>query len=221
MENKVKDVDIVITYVDNTDKFWQNQISNYNTLINNKRYRNWDNLIYWFRLVEKNMPFIRKVHLIVSSESQVPFWIDRQKVHVVFHKDIIPEKYLPTFNSTTIEMFLCRIPELSEKFIYFNDDMFPNREMSESDFFCDGLPIYQLINRTQSRNTFRMQCKNSYKLAKEVSGYVSDNLDLNYYFYIKHSADPMLRSVCLELWDKVGDKILKSLTKFREPFNYT
>ena len=115
------------------------------------------------------MKFIRTVHFVVSNIERVPSWLDQTKVHVILHKDIIPKDCLPTFNSTTIEMNIPKIEGLAEKFILFNDDMFPNREMSESDFFCDGLPIYQLINRTHAMNTFRMQCKNSYKLAKEVS----------------------------------------------------
>ena len=55
------------------------------------------------------MSFIRTVHLVVSNIEQVPEWLDQSKVHVVLHKDIIPEDLLPTFNSTTIEMYLCGI----------------------------------------------------------------------------------------------------------------
>jgi len=41
------------------------------------------------------------------------------------------------------------------------------------------------------------------------------------YTYIKHSADPMLKSDALDLWSKAEGKISWSLSKFREPFNYT
>ena len=88
------------------------------------------------------MPFIRTVHLVVSNVEQVPKWLDQRKVNVVLHKGIIPEILLPTFNSTTIEMFLCRIPGLSEHFIYSNDDMFAINPMTVDDFFKDGVPIY-------------------------------------------------------------------------------
>ena len=135
-------VDLVVTYVDNTDPIWQASISQFNVEIEPKRYRDWDTLKYWFRGVERNMPFIRTVHLVVSNMEQVPKWLDQSKVNVVLHRDIIPERLLPTFNSTTIEMFLCRIPGLSEHFIYSNDDMFAINPMTVDDFFKNGVPIY-------------------------------------------------------------------------------
>ena len=81
------------------------------------------------------MQFIRTVHLVVSNKEQVPEWLDQSKVHVVLHEDIIPKELLPTFNSTTIEMFLHKIPGLAEHFIYSNDDMMPMNKMDVHDFF--------------------------------------------------------------------------------------
>jgi hypothetical protein len=64
-----------------------------------KRFRDWGTLRYLFRGIAENMPFVRKVHLVVSHESQVPEWVNREEVHIVLHKDIIPAEFLPTFNS--------------------------------------------------------------------------------------------------------------------------
>ena len=155
------------------------------------------------------MPFIRTVHLVVSNIEQVPEWLDQSKVHVVLHKDIIPNDLLPTFNSTTIEMYLCKIPGLAEHFIYSNDDMMPMNDMVVGDFFTeDGLPIYELVHRNEARRSFRLQCKNSYRLAARL-------------FYIKHSMSPMLRSCCEEVHEKAGDEIHKKCNKFRQPWNFT
>lgn len=91
------------------------------------------------------MPFVKTVHLVVSNIEQVPAWIDKSKVHVVLHKEIIPACLLPTFNSTTIEMFLHKIPGLAEHFIYSNDDTFPFKTMDAYGFFnADGLPVYEI-----------------------------------------------------------------------------
>lgn len=166
----------------------------------------------------KKSTLIRNLYLVVAYESQVPEWLDRDKVNVIYHRDIIPEKYLPTFNSTTIEMFLYRIPGLSEYFILANDDMFPMKKCDLEDFFINGKPVYQLIHRKDKHNSFRLQCYNSYRLACECAGVKPDN---NSYFYIRHSFDPMLKSSCEEVWNKVGHKIERAVTKFREPFNYT
>lgn len=214
-------IDIILTYVDNTDPIWQKQISQYDTTINPKRYRQWNNLKYLFRGLDRYMSWINNVYLVVSNHEQVPPFINKEYVKIILHKDIIPEEYLPTFNSTTIEMFLCRIPNLSEHFIYFNDDMFPMKDISPYDFFDEktGYPIYQLIHRTHAQNIFRRQCRNSFRLAKQFTNRNFDNP--NYYFYIKHSADPMLKSDCEELWKKAENKIRWSISKFREPFNFT
>jgi len=48
---------------------------------------------------------------------------------------IFPDKSnLPTFNSNAIELHLRRIPDLSKKFLYFNDDIFLGRPTSVNDF---------------------------------------------------------------------------------------
>ena len=97
-------MDIVITYVNGLDPEWQKEYEKHtNVPILEKRFRDWGTLRYLFRGIEKNMPFIRKVHLVVARESQVPEWINRDEVNVVFHRDIIPAEYLPGFNSNLIE----------------------------------------------------------------------------------------------------------------------
>lgn len=53
---------------------------------------------------------------------------------MIKHEDFIPSKYLPTFNINTIEMNFFRIPELSENFIYFNDDTLPLQPIDEEYF---------------------------------------------------------------------------------------
>ena len=106
------------------------------------RYRDYNTLKYLLRGIDKYLPWIRNLYIIVEQESQIPKWLNRDKVKIIYHKDIIPEKLLPTYNSGTIEMYLKNIPELSEYFIYGNDDMFPLSSMTKSDFFDeDGLPV--------------------------------------------------------------------------------
>jgi len=53
---------------------------------------------------------------------------------IVNHKDFIPEEYLPIFNSNAIELNMHKIKELSENFVYFNDDMFVLKEMKKEAF---------------------------------------------------------------------------------------
>lgn len=123
-------IDFVILWVDNNDPIWQNAFrsylpqSQYTDDTRYIRYRNWDNLRYWFRGVEKFAPWVNKVHLVTCG--QIPDWLNLNvpKLHFVKHSDYIPAEYLPTFNSDTIILNLHRIEGLSERFVLFDDDCF-------------------------------------------------------------------------------------------------
>lgn len=139
-------IDIVIPWVDSSDPAWQAEKRKYDGSVNSDedareiRYRDWDNLKYLFRSIETCAPWVRKIHFVTCG--QTPDWmnVNNPKLHLVNHRDYIPEKYLPTFNSHTIELNMHRIPDLSDRFIYFNDDMFLLRNVKPTDFFRDGLP---------------------------------------------------------------------------------
>lgn len=143
--NQTSDIDFVIAWVDGSDKAWLNEKSKYQADAmheddSNARYRDWDNLKYWFRSVEQYAPWVRMIHFVTWGH--VPAWldVDNPRIHIVRHEDYIPHEYLPTFNSHTIELNLHRISGLAERFVYFNDDMFLNRPVLPEDFFGDGLP---------------------------------------------------------------------------------
>lgn len=146
---KEEPIDIVITWVDGSDKEWLAEKNKYlnndrfdtDTSIN--RYRDWDNLQYLFRGIEKFSPWVRTVHLVTWGH--IPPWlnISCEKLNIVNHKDFIPSKFLPLFNSSSIEMQFHRIKDLSNNFIYFNDDMFLTSQVKPDDFFVNGKPLYE------------------------------------------------------------------------------
>lgn len=138
-------IDFVVLWVDGNDPKWQAEKAKYQgkTLDDSNsahRFRDWGLMHYWFRAVEKFCPWVRKVHFVTCGH--VPQWLnlDCPKLNHVKHSDYIPAEYLPTFNANTIEMNIHRIPDLSEYFVFFNDDMFLARPMAETDFFQNGLP---------------------------------------------------------------------------------
>lgn len=141
-------IDFVMPWVDGADPKWQKerdaramQIGKMDNCDNrNERYRDWDNLKYWFRGVEKFAPWVHKIYFVTWGH--VPEWLntDNPKLEIVRHEDYIPEKYLPTFNSHTIELNLHRIPELSDNFVYFNDDIFIIKPIEPKMFFEQGKP---------------------------------------------------------------------------------
>ncbi len=139
-------IDLILPWVDGSDPEWLSELNKYaQEEVEAKRYQSWDNLQYVFRGIEKFMPWVNKVFFVTYGH--IPTWLDTScdKLRVIKHSDYIPEKYLPTFNSNTIEMNYWRIEELSEHFILFNDDLFPLRPIPESYYFVDGLPCEEAV----------------------------------------------------------------------------
>lgn len=138
-------IDFVVLWVDDSDPVWQEKKAQYTGIKvkegnDSARYRDWDTLKYWFRGVEKFAPWVRNVYFV--TDDQKPEWLntDHPKLKWVKHTDFIPHKYLPVFNSNAIEWNLHRIAGLSEKFVFFNDDMFLIDKTCPEDFFVDGKP---------------------------------------------------------------------------------
>ena len=211
-------MDIVITFVNGLDPVWQADYQKHtNVPILEKRFRDWGTLKYLFRGIAKNMPFIRKVHLVVSGESQVPEWINREEVNVVLHSDIIPKEYLPTFNSNTIEMHLHRIEGLDEEFVYFNDDLFPMMPIEPTDFFREGKGVIAMSHHILAIDMFKKICRNSDHLVREALGLPRTICFLR----PQHTCVPMLKSENEWLYNKMKTKILGSLSQTRQSQNVT
>lgn len=148
--NSEEKIDFVVTYLDSTDEAWQRERAKYSSekydsRNSEARYRNMDNFQYWFRAVERYAPWVNKIHVVTWGH--IPEWLDttNPKINIVKHEDYIPKEYLPTFNSNVLDLNLDRIPGLSERFVYFNDDLFLNSETNPTDFFKKGLPLYQFM----------------------------------------------------------------------------
>ena len=211
-------MDVVITYVNGLDPVWQREYELYtNTPILEKRFRDWGTLPYLFRGIAENMPFVRKVHLVVSGESQVPEWINREEVNVVLHKDIIPEEFLPTFNSNTIEMFLHRIDGLDEEYLYFNDDMFPMLPCKATDFFREGKGVIGMSHHLLRHDMYKQICHNSDRLAHKALGRRGGC----FFLRPQHICSPMLKSECVELYETCKQEILEAISRTRTEHNYT
>ena len=144
-ESRVNKIDFVVTWLDSSDPEWLQRYSYYKRINANgdsseARFRDWDLFRFWFRSVEVNAPWVNRVYLVTNGT--FPKWInkDHPKLVLIKHSDFIPEDYLPTFNSCTIELHMNSIPGLSEHFVYFNDDCYLNAPVTPDYYFRDGLP---------------------------------------------------------------------------------
>ncbi len=209
-------MDVVITYVDGLDPLWR---KDYEAALDvpamTKRFRDWGTLRYLLRGIETHMPFIDNVYLVVARDSQVPDWANRDELKVVLHQDIIPSEHLPTFNSTTIEMFLHRIPGLAERYLYFNDDIFPVSQCSEEDFYVDGKTAMGFSTHIFSKALYKRQVKNGYVMAAKALGLKSGI----FFKRPQHTCSPMQKSRCEELFSRIEPEIMASLSKLRNELN--
>lgn len=151
----MKDIDIVVLWVDGSDPEWLTEKARFSTETEDNvqadsanRYRDWDFMKYWFRGIEKYAPWVRTVHFVTYGHLPPFLNTDHPKIHVVNHKEIMPEDCLPNFNSAAIEINLHRISGLSERFIYFNDDMFLLKPVKPTDFFKNGQPCLEGLQAT-------------------------------------------------------------------------
>ena len=210
-------MDAVITYVDGLDPVWQAEYAAaVGGEILTKRYRDWGTLKYLLRGIERHIPSVDHVILLVSGTTQVPSWINQDEVRIVLHKDIIPEEFLPTFNSTTIEMFMHLIPGLSEEFLYFNDDMFPVMDCSKEDFFRDGKSVIGFAHHLFAGGKYKKRVRNSDHQARAALG---KRPGLTF-VRPQHTCSPMLRSQSEAIYDFSKDVIFKVVSRLRTTRNF-
>ena len=209
-------MDVVITYVNGLDPVWRAEYGKYvGESLLEKRYRAWGTLKYLLRGIQSCIPFVRNVFLVVSSDSQVPEWADRGNLHIVIHRDIIPERFLPVFSSPAIEVFLHRIPGLDEEFLYFNDDMFPLMPCDSADFFRDGRGVIGMTRHLLAGNMFKRQCKVASDMARKALG-MPKSL---FFLRPQHICSPMSRSLSEEAYKSLENEILSTVTRLRSPEN--
>ncbi|RZF40440.1 hypothetical protein LSTR_LSTR013902 [Laodelphax striatellus] len=109
------------------------------------RYDDKEELRYSLRSLEMYAPWVRKVFLVTNG--QIPSWLELEnpKLSVITHEMIFPNRsHLPTFSSPAIETHLHRIPGLSEKFLYLNDDILFGDHVLPEDFIShrEGQKVY-------------------------------------------------------------------------------
>lgn len=144
-------IDFVITWGSNDDPEWKKLYEYYSAKAGRTvdssiyRYRDWDMLHFLFRGIEKFASWVNKVYFVTNAHP--PKWMNTKhpKLIVLNDKDIVPSQYMPTFSCFPIEFNFHRIEGLSDKFVYFCDDMFIIDNVFPTHFFRNGLPCDMAI----------------------------------------------------------------------------
>jgi hypothetical protein len=142
-------VDIVYLWVDGSDPVWRSKRSKAREALDagqraliapygdvEGRFRDNDELRYSLRALERFFP--QHGHVYIVTDGQVPAWLRAHaQLTIIDHRALIPAASLPTFDSCHIESYIHRIPNLSERYFYFNDDVFFGAPVDLDDWFWD------------------------------------------------------------------------------------
>ena len=143
-------IDIVYLWVDGNDDKWRQKRQKAAQQLSARersamapfsnvegRFRDNDELRYSLRALETFFP--GHGHVYVVTDGQTPQWLrDTPGLTLVDHTELMPSDCLPTFDSGNIESYIHRIPGLSERYFYFNDDVFFGAPVRVSDWFWPG-----------------------------------------------------------------------------------
>ena len=226
----MRSIDAVITWVDGSDEDYKKKIENHLTTSTNykKQYLQANEIEYCVKSILKFAPFVRRIFIVTDSQkpsfSGLKDLIVSKKVKVVDHKEIFKgyEKYLPTFNIRSIDAVLHRIEDLSEMFVYFNDDVFLINKIREEDWFVENKvvlmgkwaksysinPIKVLSGKFKKAFGLRPSFNASQSKAANLSGFKKE------YFKSYHTARPQIKSLIKELYHKNPGSLIDQI-KYR------
>lgn len=230
-------VDAVVTWVDGSDpahvakrKYWLAQlqgseaISRHGTL--HTRWESSFELYYCIHLIRRNAPWIEKIYLV--TDEQRPDWLTEEEarrldVVLVDHKTIFAgfEGCLPTFNSDAIEAVLHRVPGLSDRYLYFNDDVFLLRPTPAKKYFHGERAYWR--GRFEKRFTVKQLLKFGRWIAgaRERDGFVGVRkeravLELKRVFNNAHAPYPFFRDLTRDVIEESGWMEENMSQKFRK-----
>ena len=214
------DIDAVITWVDGNSskqilkrqKYLSNAINPlHENAVNLHRWMCNNEILYCLQSIYNFAPWIKKIWIVVDDEVPDVSSLSpeiQQKITYVYHREIFRElsDNLPTFNSLSIESLLWRIDGLSEKFVYFNDDVFLTAPLKPKDLFQGKLTVLRGKWVDYSSIVGNEKCKQDPALfnhymhinAAEVLDFRANNI-----FEAAHVAHPFKRSKCVNYFHRI------------------
>lgn len=212
-------IDAVITWVDGASEkhrgkrlkyMAQSRGALHENAINPHRWVCSDEILYCLQSIYNFAPWIRRIWIVIDGDgpdlTTLPEPL-KAKIQLVDHLEIFNDfkHALPTFNSLAIESMIWRIKALSERFIYFNDDVFLAAPLQPSDVFDGQSPVLRgkwvdysdtlsgpEARRDPAKFNHYMQLN-----AATMMGFDAGNL-----FASAHVVHPLRRSVMQKLFDQ-------------------
>lgn len=224
-------IDAVYTWVDMNDKEWTNKFRSVTGRYPEyTRFKDYGELEFSIKLLLKNCLFIRNIYIV--TDNQIPEWYDKEQypnIFIVDHSTILDENcHRPTFKSSSIESYLYKIPDLSEYYLYLNDDTFIGNKCTIYDFIDrkTQLPIARFESATLN-NQMKSLALNGKIYSRAISLTNSANCVFKAYrkHYNKkhiHQAVIMRKSMSELAWKLFPNELKKSVKyPTRKPQNDT
>ncbi len=146
----MKPIDAVISWVDGYDPEYQAKLNAFclaqglspKVAIEPTRYQQWNEIYYCLLGLMRNLPWLRRIYILTNAQTpsaleQLPDTAFRNKIKIIDQNVLLNALNVrtPIFNSLGVEWLIWHIPNLSEQFLYLNDDFFVIRPVHREDFF--------------------------------------------------------------------------------------
>ena len=218
-------IDYILSYID----FEQLEIQQLYKEVVGENYKNFHNYTYIdlelvLKLILKNLPFINKLYITCKDVQRFPDNVNQLidnsngKIVRMNESNFMPNNYI-TFSASCIEMFLWKIPGLSEYFIYGNDDMIPLKPLTKDMFFNEeNTPIIEISRvKIELTNQYRLHTLNENNLIFDKR----DDKDYQTILLVAHTIRPLTKTICKECFKEYKKFIMNSLYPIRYFNNFT
>ncbi|KAJ7149076.1 hypothetical protein C8R43DRAFT_1193935 [Mycena crocata] len=181
-----QNVDFVFAWVNGSDSEWltrRSTICPSCPMHSTANDRSNDELKYSLRSIAEYLPW-HQGRLIFVTPGQVPSWLNtaHPRVKMVNQDNIVPANVGFTVNTFVISWHLDHIPDLSEHFVYIEDDNFADSPVHPSTFFTQDRAIRFFDNAHFSnpaarfQNATREEADDAYRSL--LAGETSDGYDV-------------------------------------------
>jgi len=183
-----------------------------------------DELSYCLNAIANHAPWINHIYIVTDAQTpnltHLPETL-KSRLTIIDHKTLFKghEQVLPTFNSMTIETMIWNIPNLAERFVYFNDDVFLTAPLAPTDVFQSQKPV--LRGKWIDLSPLLADPKNRQNPA-HLNGFAQINAaaiagySANHLFAGAHVVHPMLKSTLKTLYKTHHQAFAQNIThRFR------
>lgn len=232
-------IDVVISWVDGNDPAHKSKIQPYlspkvrksEDIAGPTRYGSVGEVFYCVASIFRFAPFVRKIFIITDHQNpNLDTFIHKNfpestiQIEIIDHTVLFRgyEQFLPVFNSRAIETCTYRIPDLSENYVYFNDDFFLVRPIRPEDWYIDNKIVAYGHWRSILLDKLLWlikPLKNGHKPVGFKDSMLLSALKLKRkwtYFHLEHIPHPLKKSVLEAFFTKNQELFLANIShKFR------